>query len=283
MRFFWISVLLILLLTSSFAFYIVDQRQYALVLQFGEPVALRDKPGLKIKIPYIQNVIFFDNRIQNLIADTKEVIAKDQKTMRVDAFLKYRVADALKFYQTVRDERNFKKRLDSILESSLRQVLGGVPFTAVLSPERAKLMSEISRIVDNQAKSFGVDVLDVRIMRADLPDESRNAVERRMRAEREKEAREIRAGGSEEAKKIRAIADKDKKIILANARKDADLTKGEGDAEAISIFAKAFNQDPEFYDFYRSLEAYRRSFDPGTDAMVLSPDSNFLKYFNGYK
>lgn len=283
MRIFGIVVLLFIALTSAFAFYIVDQRQYALVLQFGEPIALRDSPGLKVKIPYVQDVIFFDNRIQNLTSDTKEVIAQDQKTMRVDAFLKYRISDALKFYQTVKDERSFKKRLDSILESSLRQVLGGVPFTAVLSPERSKLMNQISAIVDNQAKGFGVDVLDVRIMRADLPDESRNAVERRMRAEREKEAREIRAGGSEEARRIRATADKDAKIIIAGAQRASEILKGEGDSEALTIFAKAFNKDPEFYEFYRSLEAYKKSIDASTDTMVLSPDSNFLKYFKNYK
>lgn len=282
MRIFGFVVAFIAIITLFLSLYIVDQRQYALVLQFGEPVALRDQPGLKMKVPYIQNVIFFDNRIQNLTANTKEVIAQDQKTMRVDAFLKYRISDALKFYQTVQDEQSFKKRLDSILESSLRQVLGGVPFKAVLSPERGKLMNQISTIVDGQAKSFGVDVLDVRIMRADLPDASKTAVEKRMRAEREKEAREIRAGGSEEAKKIRAIADKDKRIILANARKQAEITKGEGDALAIEIFSKAFNKNPEFYEFYRSLEAYRNSINPETDTIIFSTENSFMKYFRDY-
>lgn len=282
MRIFGLVVAFIIAITLFFSLYIVDQRQYALVLQFGEPVALRDQPGLKMKIPYIQKVIFFDNRIQNLTANTKEVIAQDQKTMRVDAFLKYRISDALKFYQTVQGEQSFKKRLDSILESSLRQVLGSVPFTAVLSPERAKLMNQISILVDAQAKSFGVDVLDVRIMRADLPDASKTAVEKRMRAEREKEAREIRAEGSEEAKKIRAIADKDKRIILANARKQAEIVKGEGDASAIEIFSKAFNKNPEFYEFYRSLEAYRNSINSETDSIIFSTENNFMKYFKDY-
>lgn len=274
-----IIIPLVVLLTLLLSVYVVDQRQYALVLQFGEAVSLKKTPGLKMKIPYIQNVVFFDNRIQNLTADTKEVIAQDQKTMRVDAFLKYRINDPLKFYQTVKDERNFKKRLDSILESSLRQVLGSVPFKAVLSPERGVLMAQISKIVDAQAKSFGVDVIDVRIMRADLPEESRNAVHNRMRTEREKEAREIRAQGSEEGKKVRASAEKDRKVILANAQKEAEIIKGIGDATAANIFASAYAKDPEFYEFYRSLEAYRATISPETDTMIMSPDSSFMKYF----
>ncbi len=278
-----IAILLVVLMVVSSSFYVVDQRQMALVIQFGDPVALKTTSGLKFKIPFIQKVVFFDNRIQNLIADTKEVIASDQKTMRVDAFTKYRIVDGLKFYQTVRSEVNFKNRLDSIVESSLRQVLGEVPFQALLSPQRRVLMNKIKELVDAQAQSFGVRVVDVRIMRADLPEESRNAVYNRMRTDREKEAREIRAQGTEESKKIKAIARKEETVILAEARRNADIIKGEGDAQATEVFAKAYSKDPEFYEFYRSMEAYKKTIGKDTDTMLLSSDSKFMRYFKDNK
>lgn len=280
-RIFQIALLLFVIIILSSTLYVVDQRQIALILQFGEPVGKVTTPGLHAKVPFIQNVIYFDNRIQNLTADTKEVIAQDQKTMRVDAFTKYKIVDPLKFYETAKDERNFKTRLESILDSSLRQVLGAVPFKALLSKERVVLMYKIRDLVDKQAKGFGVDIVDVRIMRADLPEESRNAVYKRMRTEREKEAKEIRAQGGEESKIIQAIADKKSAIILADAQKQANILKGEGDAEAIKIFAKSFNADPEFFQFYRSLQAYRNSIHKDTDIMVISSDSKFLKYLEG--
>lgn len=273
-----VAVITILyMLTDSV--YILDQRKTALVVQFGEAVKYESNPGLKFKIPFIQNLIFFDKRIQNLAADTTEVIASDQKTMRVDAFTKYKIIDGLKFYQTAKDDKGFKARLAPILDSSLRQVLGGYPFRALLSDERAHMMVKIKDIVNQEAASFGVQVIDVRIMRADLPDKSREAVYDRMKSEREKEAKEIRAEGAEQAQKITATAEKDKLIILAEAKKKAEILRGEGDAEAIKSFAASFGKDPEFFDFYRSLQAYKKAISKDSTKMVLSMDSEFMKYF----
>ncbi|MCE2992445.1 MAG: protease modulator HflC [Candidatus Jidaibacter sp.] len=262
----------------SDSFYILDQRRTALVTQFGESVRYVVDPGLKFKIPLIQNILFFDKRIQNLVADTTEVIASDQKTMRVDAFTKYRIVDGLKFYQTAKDDRGFKTRLAPILDSSLRQVLGSRAFITLLTPERAKIMLQIREIVATQAKDFGVEVVDVRIMRADLPDKSREAVYDRMKSEREKEAKEIRAEGAEAAQKITASAEREKQIILADANKLSQIARGNGDAEAIRLFSTAFNKDPEFFDFYRTLQAYKKVISKDDTKMIIS-DSEFLKHF----
>lgn len=271
--------LLVALGILSDSFYVLDQRRTALVTQFGESVRYVTDPGFKLKIPLIQDVLFFDKRIQNLVADTTEVIASDQKTMRVDAFTKYRIVDGLKFYQTAKDDRGFKLRLAPILDSSLRQVLGSKAFITLLTPERASIMLQIREIVAHQAKDFGVEVIDVRIMRADLPDKSREAVYDRMKSEREKEAKEIRAEGGEQAQKITASADRERQVILAEANKTSQILRGTGDAEAIKLFSSAFNKDPEFFDFYRSLQAYKKTMAVEDTRMVLSADSEFLKYF----
>jgi modulator of FtsH protease HflC len=275
-----ISVILILILSGSV--YILDQRQMALIVQFGEPVAHITEPGLKFKLPFVQDVLFFDNRIQNLNADTTEVIAADQKTLRVDAFTKYRIVDALKFYQRVKDDRNFKARLSPILDSSLRQVLGDTQFKTLLTNERGVLMKKMKELVDLAARDFGVEIIDVRIMRADLPDRSREAVYDRMRSDREKEAKEIRAEGAEQAQKISATAEKEKQIILAEAKKKAEILKGQGDAAAIKAFANSFGRDPEFYEFYRTMQAYRNSLDKDSTKIIISPDNEFLKYLKKY-
>ncbi len=273
-----IAALLVIFGIISDSFYVLDQRRTALVTQFGETVRYVTEPGLKFKIPLIQDVRFFDKRIQNLVADTTEVIASDQKTMRVDAFTKYRIVDGLKFYQTAKDDRGFKLRLSPILDSSLRQVLGSRPFITLLTPERAGIMLKIREIVASQAKDFGVEVIDVRIMRVDLPDKSREAVYDRMKSEREKEAKEIRAEGGEQAQIVTANADLEKQLILAAANKEAQILKGSGDAEAIREFSMAFSKDPEFFDFYRSLQAYKKAINKDNTRMVLSADSDFLKY-----
>jgi membrane protease subunit HflC len=267
------------LLTISNSFYILDQRQTALILQFGDFVREEKEAGLKFKVPFIQDLLFFDHRIQNLSADTTEVIASDQKTMRVDAFTKYKIKDALQFYKRAKDEKGFKARLSPILDSSLRQVLGEVEFRALLSHQRSEMMTKITAIVNEQAKDFGVEIVDVRIMRADLPDKSREAVYDRMRSDREKEAKEIRAEGAEQAQKIIATAEKDKLVTLAEASKKSEIMRGEGDAEAIKSFANAFGRDPEFFDFYRSMQAYRKSIGKDSAKMILSPDNEFMKYF----
>lgn len=261
------------------SFYILDQRQTALVLQFGEAVEHKTQPGLKFKVPFIQDVLFFDHRIHDLSADTTEVISSDQKTMRVDAFTKYRIVDALQFYQRAKDDSGFRARLAPILDSSLRQVLGSFSFKTLLTPERASLMRKIKDIVNKEAKDFGVEVVDVRIMRADLPEKSREAVYDRMRSERAKEAKEIRAEGAEQAQIITATAEKEKQITIAEARKKAEILRGEGDSQAIKSFASAFNKDPEFFDFYRTMQAYRKSFNKGDTKILMSPESEFLKYF----
>ena len=274
---------LVTLIVISASLFAVDQRQSALVLQFGEPVKFHSEPGLKFKFPLIQDVLFFDKRIQNLDADTTEVISADQKVMRVDAFTKYKITDPLKFFQTVKDEFGFKARLAPILESSLRQVLGSLPFIVSLTPERSIVMSKIKEILHREAQSFGVEVVDVRIKRADLPEKSREAVYDRMRTERVAEAKIIRAEGFEKAQEIKAIADKDKLVIIAEAKKKGQVIKGQGESDAIKAFGSAFNKDPEFYGFYRSMEAYRKSFSGDNSKLVLSPDSEFMQYFKSKK
>lgn len=273
----FVVAVMFLLLNS---FYILDQRQHALVLQFGEAISQHNTPGLKFKIPFIQNQIFFEKRIENLYAATSEVIAADQKTMRVDAFAKYKIIDPLKFFKTAQTEDKFKARLSTILDSSLRQVLGGAPFKDLLSGKRAVLMRNIGSIVNEEAQSFGVEVVDVRILRAELPENSRDAVYNRMKTEREKEAREIRAKGAEEAAIIIANAEKNKVVLLAQAAEKAKITMGEGDAEAIRIYAKSAGQDPEFFEFYRSLIAYKNGFNKDNTTMVLSTDNAFMKNFS---
>jgi membrane protease subunit HflC len=278
--------LLVVLVVAVQSIFVVDQRELALVTQFGEPVEQYSEPGLKFKLPFIQQVQLFDNRIMNLNADTSEVIAADQKTMRVDAFAKYKIIDPLRFFQTAVSDNRFKTRLETILDSSMRQVLGSRPFSALLSKERSELMGRIQKIVQREANGFGVDVSDVRIMRADLPETARNAVHERMITDRQKEAMEIRAQGAEAAQRIVADADKTQVLTLAEARKEAEILRGTGDAESISIFGKAVGKDPEFYDFYRSLEAYKKSIRNGDTSIVLSPKSDFLKFLttgNGKK
>lgn len=262
------------------ALFVVDQRQQALVLQFGEVVRVIKEPGLKFKVPFIQKVSLFDSRILNLSADEKEVIAKDQKRLIVTAFAKYKITNPLKFYQTVRDENGVRTRLNSILDSSLRQVLGEVPLATLLTGERAAIMKSIQQLVSTQASSFGVDVIDVRIMRADLPKENSDAIYRRMQTEREKEAKQFRAEGAEEAQRIKARADKETKVLLAESQQQAQILRGEGDAISSKIFADAFSQDAEFFNFYRSLQAYRATMQKGDTSFVLSPNSPFLHYFN---
>ncbi len=273
---------IVISLTLANSIFIVDQRQVALVTQFGEPVSQKSTPGLKFKVPFVQTVTFFDKRIQNLNSEPTEVISSDQKNMRVDSFGKYKIVNPLKFYQTVQTEEKLKSRLASILDSNLRQVLGGSPFKALLSPQRPELMKKIRDLVNTEAQTFGVEMVDVRIMRADLPDKSREAVYQRMKTDRSKEAKEIRAQGDEQAQIIRAKADKEKQIILAEAQKQSEILRGEGDADAIKAFSSAFNRDPQFYDFYRTLEAYKKSINKDTTKIILTPGNEFMKLFGKF-
>ncbi len=261
------------------AFFTVNQAQQALVLQFGAPVRVVQDAGLKMKIPFVQNVVYFDKRLLDFDADAQEVIMADQKRLVVDAFARYRIVDPLRFFQTVGNEFNMRARLSAIVNSSLRNVLGSVPFSAVLTQRRAELMHQMKVSVETEAKSFGVEVIDVRIMRADLHPDNSQAIFDRMKTEREREARTERAGGAETAQRIRAEAERDRTVLLADAQRQAQILRGQGDADATRIFAEAFNRDPDFYAFYRSLQAYQRSMADGTATMVLSPDSDFFRFF----
>ncbi len=271
------GVIALMLLLS--AVYIVDQREQALVLQFGEPVAVVKDAGLHFKIPFIQNVERFDKRILDLNARPREVIGSDKERLIVDAFVKFRIKDPLKFYQSVQTQRRGLERLDTFLESSLRQVLGSVQLSTLLTGERGVVMQEIRDDVGVKAEKLGLKVVDVRIMRADLPEKNSQAIYRRMQTEREREAKELRAQGDEESQRIRSRADRERVIILAEAKKQAEEIRGAGEAEATKIFADSFSKDSEFYAFYRSMNAYRETLTEGDTNMILSPDSDFMRFF----
>lgn len=329
----------IVLLATSF--FTVSEVQQALVVEFGKPRKTISEPGLKMKIPFIQDVVYMDKRLIDFNAPPKEIITADKKWVIVDAFVRYRITDPLKFYQSVHNERGMSQRLDSILEASLKQVVGRENFKSLLSPERARLMYEIRDEVNAKTKGikpaseaeteeanrgpeeaaaegaeapaepeltketeaedpsmkfetamprqeqagdqsytgFGIDVVDVRIMRVELPSDNTAAIYRRMETERQREAKEIRAEGEEQAQRIRARADKTRTILLANAKKQSEIIRGEGDARAVKIFADAFNRDKEFFDFYRSMQAYRKAINKDDTTLILSPNSEFMRYF----
>ncbi|MBO6290237.1 MAG: protease modulator HflC [Alphaproteobacteria bacterium] len=280
---FWQSLVVIfgtvlILLFSSV--YLVYQPEQAIVLQFGEPVRLVTEPGLKFKVPFIQNVVFYDARLLNLDPPAQEVVLNDKKRLDVDSFTRYRIIDPLKFYQTVRTEEQARSKLAEIVNSSLRKVLGRVTLTELLSEQRTQIMQDISSTVKKDAEAIGVSVADVRIRRADLPIEVMQAINHRMRTERERDAKEFRAKGQQQAQNIRATADKEATIIVAEAEKNAQITRGEGDNEAVTLWNKTVGQDVDFYEFYRSLDAYRKSLGQEDTSLVLSPDSAFFKYFN---
>lgn len=258
----------------------VDETQQGLVLQFGRPVHVETAPGLHFKLPFIQNVEYYEDRILDFDAPPVEAVASDKKRIVVDAFARYRISDALKYRQAARgEESEARNRLQSIVNSSLRKLLGRVELIAVLSGERSQLMALLTQDVNREASKYGLSVVDVRIKRADLPEANSQAVFRRMQAEREREAREARARGAEESQKIKADADRERTVLLAEAKKLAEILRGEGDAVRSRIFADAFSQDPEFFNFYRSLQAYRNALQASDTTMVLSPNSDFFKYF----
>ena len=267
-----------IVITLSAAF-IVDQREQALVLQFGDPKRVIQEPGLNFKIPFIQQTVRFDKRLLDFDNAPEEVIASDQKRLVVDAFARYHITDPLKFYQTVGTEMALRPRLGSVLNSTLRQVLGTVPLQQVVSEKRGALMLEIRDIVRTEAARFGIRVEDVRIKRADLPAQNSEAIYRRMQTERQQEAAELRAKGAEEAQKIRAEANRQKVVIVAEAEKDSQILRGDGEGQMNRIFAEAFGRDPEFFSFYRSKQAYEAALGTDDTTMVLSPDSDFFRYF----
>jgi membrane protease subunit HflC len=269
----------VLALVAASALFTVHQTQQALVLQFGNPKRIVREPGLHVKLPFIQNAIYIDRRVLDFDAVSEEVILGDQKRLVVDAFARYRITDPLRFYQTVGSEAVLRGRVNTILDASLRKVMGEVPLFTVLSEDRSSLMGRIRDQANVEAKQFGIDVIDVRLKRADLPAENSQAIYRRMQTEREREAKELRAQGAEMAQRIRARADRERVVLLAEARKEAQITRGEGDATAVAIFADAFGQDLDFFSFYRSMQAYRDALADDNTSFVLSPDSEFFRYF----
>jgi membrane protease subunit HflC len=274
------TVFMILLSGSIFT---LDQRQQVLILQLGEPIRVVNQPGIKFKLPLLQNAVFFDKRIIDLVIAEQEVIASDQKRLIINAFAKFKIIDPLKFYTTVGSLQGLSSKLSGILDSSLRQIIGEATLSELLTENRGTIMGKIKEVVSHESEIFGIEIVDVRIMRADLPKENSDAIFARMQTEREKEAREIRAKGAEQADKIRAEADKQKTIILAEAKKQADLMRGNGEATAIKIYASSFGRDPEFADFYRSMSAYKEAFKSDKTKMVVSPDSEFFKYFGNVR
>lgn len=268
-----------LLFVLANSVYVVNQAEQAIVLQFGEPVRLVKEPGLKFKIPFIQNVTLYDTRLLNLDPPAQEVVLNDKKRLDVDSFTRYKIVDPLKFYKTVRTEASARSKLEEIVNSSVRKILGRITLQELLSQQRTEIMRDISNAVKTDASQIGVSVADVRIRRADLPIEVLQAINARMKTERERDAKEFRAQGQQQAQQIRARADKEKTIIIAEAEKLAQITRGQGDETAIQVWNNAAGADPEFYGFYRSLEAYRTSLGDGEAELVLSPDSEFFNYF----
>ena len=275
------TVIFVVLLLVFNTFFVVDQRKQALVLQFGKVIKTINKAGISYKIPLVQNAIFFDKRIIDLALPEQEVIASDQKRLLINAFAKYKIIDPVKFYTTVVNNHGLANKLAGILDSSLRQVIGEIPLNELLTENRGNIMKDIKDVVSDSSEIFGIEIVDVRIMRTDLPKENSDAIYARMQTEREKEAKEIRAKGAQEAQKIKAEADKQKTIIEAEAKKDADIVRGEAEAEANKIYANSFGKDPEFADFYRSMQAYQKSMlnDNNKTKMIISPDGEFFKYF----
>ena len=280
---FVLPIIIVLAATAFFSIFIVKEINQAIVLQFGDPKRIISKPGINFKIPFIQNVVFLDKRILNLDAPPEEVIASDQKRLIVDAFARFQIVDPLKFYISVGNERVARSRLSTIINSRIRSVLGTQRLQTLLSEDRTKQMALIQDGVNNEAEKFGIKIVDVRIKRADLPPANSEAIYRRMQTEREREAKEFRAKGAEMAITITSTADKEVTVILAEAEKQSQIMKGEGDGLRNKIFAEAFGQDPEFFAFYRAMQAYEKALIGGETSLILSPDSEFFKFFGNTK
>jgi len=260
--------------------FIVHQNEQALVLEFGKPKRVVAVPGLNWKLPLVETVDIFDKRILDLDTQAQEVTASDQKRLIVDAFARFKIIDPLKFYQTLRFEGAVRSRLGPIVESALRRALGAATFQDVVKDKREELMKRIAANVNEEGRDFGLEVVDVRIKRADLPEQNQKSVFDRMRAERQREASEFRAQGTGEANRIKATADREVTIIKAEATRKGEEMRGAGEAERNRIFAEAFGRDPDFFAFYRSMQAYEQGLKPGDTRLVISPDSDFFRYFS---
>ncbi len=278
-KFILIAAVLVLIGAGT-TLYTVDQTQSAIVIQLGKPVGDIKGPGLHVKIPFVQNVLYFDRRLLEYDAAPAEILTQDKKNLVVDNYSRWRIVDPLKLYQSVRNIAGAQSRLDDIIYSEMRRELGLHTLSEVVSETRSRLMENVTENSNKKAADYGIEIVDVRIKRADLPKENEKHVFGRMRAEREREAKKYRSEGQEQSIKIKAEADKDREIILADARRKAQEIMGEGDAQATKIYAEAYSMDKEFFEFYRSIEAYRRAL-PADLKLVLTPNSEFLKYMKG--
>ena len=276
----WIAILLlfaVLVIGWNLVAYTVPQWEQAIVVQLGEPVRTVQEPGLYFKLPLIQNVLYFDKRLLAYDASPREILTKDKQQLMIDNFSRWRIRDPLQFYRTVRNEAGGQSRLDDVVYSIVRENLGRHTLREIVNEKRSEVMAEVTKESDAKARDYGIEVADVRIKRADLPEKNELNVFNRMRTERERLAKKFRAEGDEEARKIRSESDKQVQILTAEARKQADITRGQGDALAVKIFADAYGRDLEFYQLVRTLEAYRNSITEGT-TLILSPNSEFFRY-----
>ena len=276
---FLLPVLVLAGLVIYLSLFTVKEINQAIVLQFGDPKRVIAEPGLQVKIPFIQNVVFLDRRILSLDPAPEEVIASDQKRLIVDAYARFKIVDPLKFYISVGNEMVARSRLATIINSRLRSVLGKHSLATLLSEDRTKQMAIIQDGVNNEAEKFGITIIDIRIKRADLPQANSEAIYKRMQTEREREAKQFRARGAEMAVTITSTADKEVTVLLANAKKLSEIMKGEGDGQRNKIFAEAFGKDPDFFSFYRAMQAYEKALIGGETSLILSPDSDFFKFF----
>ncbi len=280
----FLAVLVVLAVAAASAVassaFIVSQTHRALVLQFGEPIRAIDQPGLYWRTPFIQTVEQFDRRILDLQTDEQEVIASDQKRLIIDAFARYRINDPLAFYKAFRSEIGARQRLTAIVDSTIRSVLGRASFIDVVRNKRDALMKQTIKQVNDDVGNLGVEIVDVRIRRADLPEANSQAIYRRMQTERQREAAELRAQGSEQSQRIKSTADKEVTVLVANANRDSERMRGDGDAERNRIYADAFSRDRDFFAFYRSMQAYEEALKGSHTRIVISPTSEFFRYFN---
>jgi membrane protease subunit HflC len=278
----WIGVLggaALAFLVWTSVFFTVPVWMQAVVVQLGDPVRTITEPGLYVKVPFIQDVLYFDKRLLDYEASPKEILTKDKQQLVVDNYSRWRIDDPLLFFRTVRNEAGAQSRLDDIVYSDLRETLGRHTLSDIVSGQRSDLMTEVTAASDMKTRAYGIRLIDVRIKRADLPEKNELNVFNRMRTERERQAKRFRAEGDEEARKVRSDADKQVRILTADARQKADVIRGEGDALAVKIFADAYGRDPEFYDFVRSMDAYRKTIDTDT-TLILSTDSEFFRWLS---
>ncbi len=276
-----IAVVVLIIIAQST--YTLRETEQGIVLQLGKKQGIVQDSGLHFKVPFLQNVVIFDKRILDFDAALQEVPTADQKQLVIDSYARYKITDPYKFYQTVQNENGLKVRLDSIINSSLREIIGSVPMAQILTPERSNIIGKFATKVADSTRELGVEVIDVRINRIDLPAENSQAIFKRMQSQREQEARKIRAEGDAESSKIKAEADKQKRVIVAEARRTSENVRGQGDKQAQKIYSEAYGRDPEFFDFWRSMQAMVRSLRSDNTTMVMPSDNDFFRYFRSEK